>query len=693
MEPALISPADAHVFGIPALLFSLMIPAASTAVFAFILAKRMAPLVRAAPDPRRNRALERLWAMTKYAVGQYRQPRYRVAGVLHIIFFAGFMIISLRSITLVLTGISAGYHFPGLSGQALAVYSGLKDIASTLVLAAAAVAIYRRLVVKPLRYAVPPRYGKDHTPEAVFILLMICGLMISDSLFEGSLAAAQIQKGMPPDFILPASIAWIAAKSLGFASADMLQRLHLSAYFAHELIFFSFLCVLPLGKHFHIITSLPNVYWSKLDKGSVKPVRWDISEDRLVELESVGVKHFEEFTWKHMLDFYSCADCGRCSDQCPANAVGRPLSPRFISIKCRDFSFAHYPIAGGLKISRSPLIGSVLEEHEIWSCTTCGACEEECPLLIEYIDKIVDLRRGMVDEGMVPQSLQKPLQALEKRGNPFGKIEKKRGDWAREKAFSAEIPVTVIGDGKSPETLYFVDSITSYDERIQNIARSTARLLFLAGHDFGILGPREKDSGHEVRRFGEELLFQELRDHNTRAIRESGVGRIVTADPHAFNALKNDYAGIAPVEHISQVLARCVSSGVFRLKPLSGSMVYTYHDPCYLGRHNGLYDIPRMVLDHIPGMKRVEMVSHCRDRSFCCGGGGLSLFYEAIEEKRMGQVRVNMAAEAGASVIITACPFCLINLEDAVKTTGMEGAMQVMDLTELVAKQLETGSE
>jgi Fe-S oxidoreductase len=383
-----------------------------------------------------------------------------------------------------------------------------------------------------------------------------------------------------------------------------------------------------------------------------------------------------------MLDFYSCADCGRCSDQCPSNAVGRPLSPRFLTIKARDWSFRHYPMWGAAS-DGTPLVDAIYSEDEIWSCTTCGACETECPMLVEHIDKIVDLRRGLVDEGHVPQSLQKPLKALETRGNPYGKMEKKRGEWAKGLVGQAAPP-----GNTHPETLYFVDSITSYDDRIQNIGRATARILTRLSANFGILGPAEKDSGHEVRRFGEETLFMSLRDHNTEAIAASGAKRIVTADPHAYNALKHDYKDVPPVEHISQVMARELQMGLLPFKPLeSTGDIYCYHDPCYLGRHNGVYDEPRDVLDAIPGLVRVEM-ARSRDRSFCCGGGGLALFYEPKEEQRMGVKRVQMAADAGANVMVTACPFCMVNIEDAIKVAGLEGRMRAIDLTELVEQQM-----
>ncbi|QTA93552.1 (Fe-S)-binding protein [Desulfonema magnum] len=691
VKEALIAPANMSLIGIPGWIFSVLIPIIGVAVFTYIMAKRIAPLVLAAPDYRFDRIFTRIKNLLKLWLAQWKQPRYRLAGVLHIMIFAGFIVLSVRSTSLVIIGISEDFVLPGLGGTLGHVYNFFKDYAATMVLVACVIAAYRRGIMKPARYAVPEQYGHDHTAEAVFVLGLISLLMLSESCFEASAVAANLQSGLHAEYLAPLSLAWIISKLLLNVSVETLQPIHVVAYYIHDLTFFFFLCFLPLGKHFHVITSFFNVFFMKLDKGTIKPVKWGVEDEQLDDLESFGVKKFEDFTWKHMLDFYSCADCGRCSDQCPANAVGRPLSPRFITIKARDYCFSHFPIKGDF-VKREELIGDIYTEDEIWSCTTCGACEEECPLAIEYINKIVDLRRGMVDEGNVPQSLQKPLSALEKRGNPWGKMEKKRADWATDKEFAADCKVKIL-DGKkdTAKTLFFADSITSYDDRIQEIGRSTARVLTAAGVDFGILGKAEKDSGHEVRRFGEEMLFQDLKDQNTDAILASGAERIVTADPHAFNALIKDYKGLPPVEHISQVIASAINDGKIRLKASEegNGAVYTYHDPCYLGRHNGIYDIPRDVLDAIPGMNRVEMIKS-RDRSFCCGGGGLMLFYEPIEEKRMGQLRVEMAKDAGATVIVTACPFCMVNIEDAIKTSGLEGQMEVIDLVELIDRHLVT---
>jgi len=636
-----------------------------------IVARRLTPLLRAQRDFRFDRPLIRLGRVLQFWLAQWRHPRYRFAGALHIMIFAGFLLLAGRVFTLLAMGVSDRF-IPVDSGGFL---SSIRSYAATVVLLCVAVAIVRRLVFQP------PRYGRP-TADPIFLLALIGLLMAADGVFEGSKAAAEAALHLKATgravLLPPGSLSWMLAAAFSADGMGSLRTLHLGAYLTHEAAFFFLLCYRPFGIQFHVETSLFAVYFAKLDRGTIKPVRWGVPDDQLDSVPSFGVKKIEDFTWKHLLDFYSCADCGRCAEQCPANTVGRPLAPRTFSIKARDYLFHHYPVLGPSS-NGTPLVGDLCSEAEIWSCTTCGACEAECPLLIEYIDKIVDLRRGLIDDGKAPQSLHKPLKSLETRGNPFGKMEKKRADWVQ-----GAVPVV---NGSGVDTLYFVDSITSYDDRIQAIGRAVGRVLGRIGGNFGILGAKERDSGHDVRRFGEETLFQALREHNTAAIRASGAIRIVTADPHAFNALRHDYRDVPPVEHVSQAIARAVRADQIKLKPVEDGGTYAYHDPCYLGRHNGVYDDPREVLDAIPGLQRVEM-KRCRDRSFCCGGGGLALFYEAKENERMGVQRVRMAADAGATTIVTACPFCMVNLEDAIKVAGLEGKMTAIDLAELVERQM-----
>ena len=691
MVEGLLSPAQLSYWAIPGPLLFLTLHLLGTAAFFYIAARRIAPLLHAEKDNRFDRPWLRLGRVLQFWLGQWKHPRYKGAGILHILIFAGFILLASHAFYLLISGVTGEYTFSGFSGTTGHIYDFVRDYAATVVFLCMIVAALRRMVFKPARYQVPAKFGKGHPADAIFLLGLIALIMVADGLFEGTQAAAVAHQGKPVEAMALLSLPWLFQVAFASATIPVLQGFHSGAYFLHEFTFFFLLCYRPFGIQFHVETSLFSVYFAKLDKGTIKPVRWGLTAEQLETVQSVGVKKFEDFTWKHILDFYSCADCGRCADQCPANAVGRPLAPRLLTTKARDYAFHHYPVFGQTKPGE-PLVGSIFSEDEIWSCTTCGACEAECPLLVEYIDKVVDLRRGLVDEGNVPQSLQKPLKALERRGNPYGKMEKKRADWTKEKEFQQSCEVKVL-NGDGVHTLYFVDSVTSYDDRMQNIGRAAAKILSNIGEDFGILGPKERDSGHEVRRFGEEALFLALRDHNTEAIAASGVKKIVTTDPHAFNALKHDYQNLPPVEHISQLFAREVKAGNIRFHPVNKQgEVYTYHDPCYLGRHNDVFDDPRRVLDSIPGLKRVEM-ARCKDRSFCCGGGGLALFYEPKEEERMGVTRVRMAAEAGANVIVTACPFCMANMEDAIKVAGLEGKMTAIDLAELVERQMVKRSE
>ena len=399
---SIVGPASYQLFGFfPMVIFSFILPIAGVGLFAYIMARRIAPLVRANPDNRFDRIPQRVKNLFLVWLGQIRQPRYMLAGVLHIVIFAGFLILSIRSSSLVIIGMSDGFVLPGFDGALGAVYNFIKDYAATGVLIACIVAAVRRGIYKPKRYAVPEKYGKDHTAEAVFVLGIISTLMISESLFEASELAYALRETGQSHFVAPLSLVWFFKIMLGSCSLGFLQGLHIFMYYVHDIAFFFFLCFLPMGKHFHVITSIFNVFFMRVKKGNIKPVMHGVKDEELDNLESFGVKKLEDFTWKHMLDFYSCADCGRCSDQCPANAVGRPLSPRFITIKARDLIFKNYPMTGEIYKSNM-LVEDIYTEDEIWSCTTCGACEQECPLGIEYIDKMVDLRRGMVDEGLVP---------------------------------------------------------------------------------------------------------------------------------------------------------------------------------------------------------------------------------------------------------------------------------------------------
>ena len=419
------------------------------ACFFYIVAMRMVPLLRAQRDPRFDRPLERLGRVLKFWLGQWKHPRYRFAGTLHILIFAGFILLAARAFTVLIIGVNENFVMPGLSGRVGQIYETLTDYAATVVFISMVIAVVRRLVFRPARYAVPPKYGKAHTADAVFLLGLIALLMFADSLFSATRFAGHAYSGETVESLAIYSMPRALAMLVGSTSLATLWFLNVTAYLVHQVAFYFLLCYRPFGIQFHVETSLFSIYFAKLDRGTLKPVRWGVPDEHLDQVKSFGVKTFEDFTWKHMLDFYSCADCGRCSDNCPANAVGRPLVPALPHHQSAGLRYSSTTRCLAIGQHGTPLIGSIYSEDEIWSCTTCGACEEECPLLIEYIDKIVDLRRGMVDDGNVPQSLQKPLKALESRGNPYGKMEKKRADWAKSRRLSQTRYHVKVCDGKN----------------------------------------------------------------------------------------------------------------------------------------------------------------------------------------------------------------------------------------------------
>ncbi len=642
-------------------------------VFAFIIRSRIDLLLASEKDPRFSNLKQRFLDLIEYGFIQKRQPRYLWAGVIHIMIFWGFVVLGLRSLDLVTEGLGIPIFRPFMHSPLGLFYNSIKDVFELIVFVACIWAILRRAIVKP------KRYEGSHTAEAYLVLGLISFLMITDMLFEGS---GILLTGEVAGEWLPA--AWIGTLFLPKNSPGALSVILCTTYWLHILAFFVFLNLLPLFKHFHIITALPNVFFRKLKKGDIKPARYGV--DDIFELETLGVEKIEDFTWKHILDLYTCTECGRCTDNCPANAIGRPLSPKQLTIKLRDHAYEKYPIMPSRTCSKggeeaAAMVGEIIGLDELWSCTTCGACEEECPVFIEYINKIIDMRRHVLETSQNPKTFNQILMYVEKTGNPFGKPAVKRADWVKEQEIE---DVKILKKGDRVDVLYYVDGYASFDPRSQEIAASIAKGLKLAGMDFGILGKLEKDTGHQVRRMGEEGLFQVLMEENTETLSSIDFKWIVTTDPHAYNALKKDYPESYKVFHYSQFFLSLVETGLLRPnKAADKSDLYTYHDPCYLGRHNGIYDEPRRLLTSIPDLRLVEM-DRSRDRSFCCGGGDVMLWYEIEqEEMRMAEKRVHMALETGANVLVTACPFCLMHFEDAIKTNGLENKIKVVDLMEL----------
>ena len=639
------------------------------AVFAFLIAKRFLLLKRGKPDPRFSDIGRRIAALIKDGFFQRRQPRYLFAGILHIVIFWGFLVLAWHSVELVVGGLWPGHVFGFMRGWPGVFYNSLKDLFSLIVLLASACAIYRRAVLKP------PRYQGSHQVEAYIVLSLIGFLMITDITYEGSrLAAGTGQAGL-------LVAARFAKTILSGLSADFLVVVNHLSYWLHLLAFFFFLNLLPLSKHFHIVTALPNVFFKKLDNGAVKPPHWEIQD--MDHLDEAGVNTLDDFTWKHMLDFYTCTECGRCSDNCPANALGKPLSPKTFTMTIRDFAYQNNRLSSNTNAANQSIPGEIIQDDIFWSCTTCGACEEECPVFIEYIDKMIELRRRRVlMESNFPPEIEQVYRNIETYGDAWGMGQASRCDWTR------GLSVKTLQEEPRIDILFWVGCANAFDDRSQQTAISFVKILNKAGIRFGILGPEENCCGDYARRTGNEYLFQSLVKKNIETIHKYHIKKIVVACPHGFNTLKNEYPQfgadfevVHATEYIHELLEKEKLSFT---KELSGTVAY--HDPCYLGRHNGIYEIPRKILSLVPGITMVEPEQK-RERSFCCGAGGGHFWMESTG-RRMNIERIDQMLEAEPEVIATGCPYCLIMLEDGIESKEMKGQIPVKDIMEIVADMI-----
>ncbi len=631
-----------------------------------------------------DRWRQRTRALLTIGFGQQRLLFERVAGWMHVGIFAGFLVVSLRTVTTIGRGFDADFNLPLLAGPLGLIYAVVKDVFSVIVIAAIVVALWRRLILRPARLHL--------SVEGSLILLWIAALILSDLFGDAALFVLQPHNHERGYAFVSTGLSGVFAG----AETARVDAWFQGLFWAHSVLVLAFLNFLPFGKHFHVLTALPATFLARLTpQPSLERMDFEGKE-------SFGVGKLEEFSWRRFLDLYTCTECGRCQDSCPATETGKPLNPRSIICDERDSAYAlAEPLVaiGKLKaaqrhdeaaalaeqMERPELIGGVIEEEAIWACTTCGYCVTHCPVAIDHIPNIVDMRRYLtMTQAKVPSVLQTALRGLETNSNPWNASSAAREDW------TGDLEVPLLRDKGQAEYLLFVGCAGSFDDRNATVARALCRLLNAADVDYAVLGTEEGCCGDPTRRVGNEYLFQMQAEANVANFKKYGVTKVITACPHCYSVIKNEYPDfdLADVEvyHHSEILADLLQRKALQLRD-GESGTFTFHDSCYLGRHNGIYDAPRRVLDAVPGLEQHEMARHGRT-GFCCGAGGGRMFMEEDIGQRINHNRIDEVAETGAAQVASACPFCLTMLGDAIKETEREDTLQALDIAEVVASKL-----
>lgn len=649
-----------------------------------------------------NRVKERLEKIWVNVFGQKKLLKDKKSGAIHVMFFYGFILVQFGAIDFIWKGIVPGSHLP--LGPLYPGFTFFQELVTLMILFAVCWAFYRRYIEKLVRLKRGFKSG--------LVLLFIGGLMLSVLLGNGM---SIIWHGEELTWTEP--VASVIAFAFGWIGETASIVVFYIAWWIHLLLLLAFLVYVPQSKHAHLIAGPANVYFHRLDApGKLRPIDFEDETQ-----ETFGVGKITDFTQLQLIDLYACVECGRCTNMCPATGTGKMLSPMDLIVKLRN----HLTDYGAAVTSKQPwvptfafrntkgnqlalasatqgaqevaatygeevsLIGDVITEEEIWACTTCRNCEDQCPVMNEHVDKIIDLRRYLVlTEGKMNPDAQRAMQNIERQGNPWGLNRKERENWrdAREDVYVPTVK-ELKKQGEEFEYLFWVGSMGSFDNRSQKIALSFAKLLNEAGVKFAILGNKEKNSGDTPRRLGNEFLFQELAQQNIAEFEKNGVKKIVTIDPHAYNTFKNEYPDFgldAEVYHHTELLAKLVKEG--RLVPkYEVNETITFHDSCYLGRYNEVYDPPREILKAIPGVKLVEMERN-RETGMCCGAGGGLMWMEEDTGHRVNVARTEQALAVNPSIISSGCPYCLTMLSDGTKAKEVEDTVKTYDVAELLEK-------
>lgn len=647
---------------------------------------------------------ERINLLLINGFGQSKLFKDKKSGMMHLVLFYGFFIIQIGLIELIIKGFIKSYEFP--LGEAHKYFILLQEWATFLMMLAVVYAFYRRYIEKLKRL----QWKRDGKSAFVIIALFILTLSILLTLgFEAIMLSHE------PDLIYAPFSGAIALMFSGIGTTAG-TVLYYVFWWVHMLTVFSFLVFVPQSKQFHELFAMVNIFFKK--SGPVGKLRKIDFEDETAE--EFGVGKIEDFTQHQLIDLYACVECGRCTNMCPASGTGKTLSPMDLIVKMRK----HLTEKGEAVTSRQPwapsfvikntkdnqlalagagskevaatiekvsLIGDVVTEEEIWACTTCRNCEDQCPVMNEHVDKIIDLRRYLVlTEGKINPDAQRAMTNIERQGNPWGMNRKERANW-RDELEKITIPTAkeLKKAGEEFDFLFFVGSMGSYDNRSQKITKSFTRLMHHAGVKMAILGNEEKNSGDTPRRLGNEFLFQELVNANIEVFKKYDVKKIVTIDPHAYNTLNNEYPEFgleAKVYHHTELLATLIKEGKLTPKNTVNEVI-TYHDSCYLGRYNDGYDAPRDILKAIPGVMVVEP-ERKRETAMCCGAGGGLMWMEEDTGIRINVSRTEQLLKTNPTIISTGCPYCLTMISDGTKTKEVEEKVQTLDVVEILEKSI-----
>jgi Fe-S oxidoreductase/nitrate reductase gamma subunit len=631
------------------------------AIFAYGMLQRIRLWRAGGPEDRFDRIPERIRLVGKHALGQARTLSQAYPGIMHAIMFWGFLALFMGT---VLATIDYDITLPLLDAKILKgpfylFYETTLDLFGLFFVIGLGMAVYRRFVVRPHRVDPTARFA------AVLVLLFVINL--TGFVMEAARLAA-VQPAWGP--WSPVGYALGRAMLAAGMSESALRATHLGVWLFHATLSLGFIAIIPYSYFVHLITTPLNIFFSKLTpRGVIAPI------PNIEEAEVLGISKLEEFSWKRRLDFDACVECGRCEAACPAYLAGTALSPKQIIVKLKRHMNGELP---------GPIHGSLIAANELWACTTCMACVQECPAFIDIVDTIIDLRRYLaLSEGALPSTAPQSLQNIQRAGNPWGLPASERRAWAQ------GLDVPVAEPGKPVEYLYWVGCSASYDKRNQAIARAVVKILKTAGVRFALL-PEERCHGEVARRLGDEYLYQTVAQENVEAMKQYRFEKVITHCPHCFNTIKNEFpqfGGDYPVLHHAQVIQELIAAG--RIVPKRAlDKTVAFHDSCYLGRYNGIFDAPRNTAKAVPGLRLIELPRQ-RERGLCCGGGGGHMWMEVPAKKRVNIIRVEEALEQSPDVIATACPFCLAMVDLGRKVKEAEERLDVKDVSELVAESLE----